>query len=75
MKALLIVTAFASAAFTEARADKLFFGEVPVQYIARGDEIGLDMHRFVHPPEAILKVENSDAVFDASAFTLRAKAT
>ncbi len=74
LRGCLIIFIITSAAFVRAHAERLFFGEVPVQYVAQCDEITLDLHRFLHPPTATIKVASGDATFDASAFTLRIRA-
>jgi hypothetical protein len=56
------------------RTPKLFFGEIPIQYVGSGEKIVLDLHRFLHPPAASVHVDGTDASFDAKAFTLTAKA-
>lgn len=60
-----------------ARADKAFLGPIPVQYVAPGKEVVLDMHRFWQPgPDKKLEWNTKDDVdlaFDAAAFQLRAK--
>ena len=67
-------SALAFIVFVPARAETLFFSEIPVQYVAKNDQITLDLHRFLHPPKAVLKVVNGDGTFDSMAFTLRTKA-
>jgi hypothetical protein len=34
-----------------------FFGELPIQYVGPGEKIVLDLHRFLHPPQAGLHVD------------------
>jgi hypothetical protein len=45
----------------QAEDAKLFFGEIPIQYVAPGEKIVLDLHRFMHPPEASVHVDGTDA--------------
>jgi len=62
-------------AVTHVRADQFFFGEIPVQYVARGNEMVLDMHRFLHPPAATVTPQASNAWFDSKNFTLHVSTT
>jgi hypothetical protein len=57
-------------ALAQARAGEFFFGEIPVQYVASGEEILLDMHRFLHPPAATVIPQAANAWFDQGLFTL-----
>ncbi len=67
----LITFAFAALTLSRLDAETFFFGEVPVQYVARGDEMVLDLHRFLQPPDAKVAIEGAGAELNGSAFTLR----
>ena len=57
-------------------ADTTFLGPIPVQYVAPGAEIVLDMHRFYEPGKTELEftaTKEIDIVFDKKAFQLRAR--
>lgn len=54
-----------------AAAPELFFGEMPVQYATPDQALTLDLHRFLHPPSAM--VTASAAEFDSSKFALNVK--
>ena len=59
-------------------AENPFLGSIPVQYVAPGQDLVLDMRRFYQPtPAAKLEVTTTDSVdvsFDPAAFQLRVKA-
>ena len=67
---LVLVGASAAAADT-------FLGPIPVQHVARGDELVLDLHRFYEPegqPKLTIKSASSvQAQFDPKKFQLRVK--
>jgi len=43
---------------------KLFFGEIPIQYVGPGEKIVLDLHRFLNSPEASVHVDGRTPVRD-----------
>ena len=61
-----------------ARADSAFLGAIPVQYVAPGEEVTLDMHRFFHAAgKEKLEVKGMDGVeasWDPATFQLRVRA-
>ena len=60
-----------------ASAEDAFLGSIPVQYVASGQEVVLDMHRFFQPVgKAKLDVFTKDDVdvrFDTAAFQLHVR--
>lgn len=60
-----------------ADGEKTFLGAIPVQYVASGKEVVLDMHRFFHAgPKSKLEFSTKDDVdlaFDAASLQLHAR--
>lgn len=70
---LFLLTALAASA----HAEQPFLGAIPVQFVAPGQELVLDAHRFFHPgSSAKLNFETKDDIslaFDPTAFQLRVR--
>jgi hypothetical protein len=70
-----LLTAIASSADTA----QPFLGAIPVQFVAPGKELVLDMHRFLHPSGKFqlgYQVrQDVDLVFDGASFQLRVRPT